>query len=175
MNARIENLRYLTADGLEAPVDETNPDCPFHGPGQSAFGLRVANSFIQSLRWETPEGPHEMNFKGRILAVLDPASECIVINVSSLDLDRPNNALVANANGSVNHQIAVPPEVERIVEQLPGKAPVTRKYPVEGIEEILIQNGRLVIGLGFAYEWIERRIYDVTQRRWGERILVYRQ
>lgn len=116
-----------------------------------------------------------MKFKGRIVAVLDPASGCIVINVSSLDLARPNNALVANADGTVNHQIGVPPEVERIIEQLPGKALVTRKYPVEGVEEVLIQNGHLVIGLGFAYEWVERRTYDVTQRRWGERILVYRQ
>lgn len=174
MNVQIKNLRYLTNNGLEAPVDETNPDCPFHGPGQSTFGLRVANSFIQSLRWETPEGQHEMKFRGRIVAILDPASGCIVINVSSLDLARPNNAIVANADGTVNHQIGVPPVVKRIIEQVPGKAPVARKYPIEGVEEVLIENGHLVIGLGFAYEWVERRTYDVTQRRWGERILVYR-
>jgi hypothetical protein len=174
MNARINNLRYLTVDGLEAPVDETNPNCPFHGPGQSAFGLRVANSFIHALRWETPEGLHELKFKGRIAAALDPVSGCVVINVSSLDLARPDNALIVNADATVNHQIDVPRNVERTIQQLPGKAPVTKKYPVEGVDEVLIQNGRLVIGLGFAHEWVERRTYDVAQRHWGERVLVYR-
>lgn len=174
MNAQINNLRYLTADGLEAPVDESSPDCPFHGPGQSSYGLRIANSFINALQWNTVDRQHEMKFKGRIVAVLDPKSGCIVINVSSLDLPRPNNALVVNADGTVNHQVGVPLEVERIIEQFPGKQPVTKKYPVEGIEEVLVQNDCLVIGLGFAYEWIERRIYDVTQRRWGERTLMYR-
>lgn len=174
MNLPINNLRYVTTDGLEAPVDRNDPDCPFHGPGRTDHGQRVANSFIRALRWETPGEQRELKFNGGIIAAIDPRSGQIVVKVSANDLPEPNNAIVVNPDGSVDHQVGVPPYVERTIEHYPGKAPVTQKYPVECIDEVLIQDYCLVLGLGFAHEWVERRRYDVMQRRWGETILVYR-
>jgi hypothetical protein len=174
MNLPINNLRYVTADGLEAPVDRNDPDCPFHGPGRTDHGQRVANSLIRALRWEASGVQRELKFNGGIIAAIDPKSGQIVVKVSANDLPEPNNAIVVNPDGVVNHQVGVPPYVERTIEHFPGKAPVTQKYPVDCIDEVLIQDQCLLFGLGFAHEWVERRRYDAVQRRWGETVLVYR-
>lgn len=173
MNA-ISNLRYVTIEGLEAPVDMSHQDNPYHGVGKSEFGRRVANSFIRKIRWETGSIRHEIEFHGGVIAAQDPSANLIVIQASSLDIPEPNNAIVLNPDGTFNHKILAPPYVERTIEQLPNKAPVTKKYPVEYIAEVLVQNGRVLIGLNFGYEWIERRYYDPSTQRWQERDQVYR-
>jgi hypothetical protein len=174
MSLPINNLRYVTTDGLEAPVDRNNPDCPFHGPGRTSHGQRVANSFIRGLKWETSGEQRELKFNGGIIAELDPKSGQIVVKVSANDLPEPNNAVVVNPDATIDHQILVPPQVKRTIQQYPGKAPVEREYPVEGVSEVLIQDQRIILGLDFAQEWVERRTYDVIEKLWGEQVLQYR-
>jgi hypothetical protein len=45
---------------------------------------------------------------------------------------------------------------------------------VEGISEVLVQDQRIILGLDFAHEWVERRTYDVVEKIWGEQVLQYR-
>jgi hypothetical protein len=174
MNLKIKNLRYVTTEGLEAPVDRNEPDCPFHGPGRTDYGQRVANSFITALRWETSGVQRELKFNGDIIALIDPNSGYIVVKVSAKDLPEPNNAIIVSPDSSIDHQVVVPQEVERTIEQYPDNPPVKRVYPVECIDEVLIKNQRVILGLGFARHWVERRIYDVVNRVWGEPVLQYR-
>lgn len=174
MSLPINNLRYVTTDELEAPVDRNNPDCPLHGPGRTPHGQRVANSFIRGLRWETSGEHRELRFNGGIIAALDPKSGQIVVKVSANDLPEPNNAVVFNADATIDHQILVPPKVKRTILQYPGRAPVEREYPVEGISEVLVQDQHIILGLDFAHEWVERRTYDVVEKIWGEQVLQYR-
>jgi hypothetical protein len=82
-------------------------------------------------------------------------------------LPEPNNAIVVNLDGTINHQVRAPIKVERTIEAPPGKAPITKAYPVESIVEVLVQDDRVVFGLGFAYEWVERRYYSANQRHQG--------
>jgi hypothetical protein len=174
MNLPINNLRYVTTDGLEAPVDRNSPDCPFYGPGRTSHGQRVANSSIRGLRWETLGAQRELKFNGGIIAVLDPKSGKIVVKVSTNDLPEPNNAVAVNPDATIDHQIIVPPQVKRTIQQYPGKAPVEREYPVEGVSEVLVEDQRIILGLDFAQEWVERRTYDVAKQLWGEQVLQYR-
>lgn len=175
MKTNIKNLRYVTTDGLEAPVDRSDPNCPFHGPGRTEHGRRVANSFIRKLRWETDGKSQEIAFQGAVIAALDPRSEQIVASVCCDDFPEPNNAIVIASNGSIDHEIQAPREAIRIMEALPGKAPISKSFPVESIVEVLIKDGRILLGLGFAHEWIERRYYDVLRRVWEERDTCFRQ
>jgi hypothetical protein len=174
MNLLINNLRYITTDGLQAPVDQGNPDCPFCGPGRTSYGQHLANSLIRGLRWETSGKQRELKFNGGIIAALDPKSGKIVVKVSDKDLPEPNNAIVINSDGLIDHQILVPPQVKRIIQQYPDKAPVEREYSVEGISEVLVQDQRIVLGLDFAQEWVERRYYDVMKKVWDKQVLQYR-
>jgi hypothetical protein len=93
-----------------------------------------------------------------------------VVSVGSADLAWPNNGVVLNPDGTINHQIQVPQYVEREQETC---APATL-FPVEAIEGVQQVNGRVVVDLNFNYEWIERRYYDPRARKWQERDHIYR-
>ncbi len=168
------NLRYVTVEGWEAPVDTSHPDSPYCHVGQTKFGLRVKNSFINRIRWTANGIEHELKFINLVIAALDPASDLLVIIVGSKDLPKPNNAVVFNPDGTLNHQIIAPAFVEQTLEHMPNKDPVLQKYPVEFMDEVLVENGRILIGLCFRYEWIERRYYDPATRQWQERDHIYR-
>jgi len=169
----ITNLRYVTVDDVEAPVDRSDPDSPYHGPGQTALSIRVVNSIIDRIRWDANRKKHEVQFKNGIFAVLDPISDLIVAIASYKDLPWPNNAIVLNPDGTLNHQIISPQFVIKTMEEMPGEKPILKEYPVECIDEVL-WNGRILIGLNFNYEWIERRYYDPTAQQWQERDQIYR-
>lgn len=172
---KIIKLRYVTRNGLEAPVDSSHPDCPFVSSGiRSKHGLRVINSGICKLRWEWDGILHELCFDDSINAVKDPATDLIVVRTGSMGAETPNNALVFNPDGSINHQIIVPPDVEQVIEQLPNLPVVTKRFAIERIAEVLLSNGRVLVGMGFRYEWVERRYYDPAGQRWQERDLIYR-
>jgi len=96
------------------------------------------------------------------------------VKVSANDLPEPNNAVAVNPDATIDHQILVPPQAKRTIQQYPGKAPVEREFPVEGVSEVLIQDQRIILGLDFAQEWVERRTYDVAAQLWGEQVLQYR-
>lgn len=148
-------------------VDPSHPDNPL--TGQTERARAVSDARYRAIKWEYAGATHEFRPKYG-WAALDPTSGLLVVVVGSLDLTCPDNALVINPDGSTNHQIISPTVVE-----LSGGGNPTERYPVERMSDVYIDEiQRAVIGLDFNHEWVERRIYDVANQRWGPRILRYR-
>lgn len=132
---------------------------------------------MQTIRWTEPDGKQRTcHFRSPAIAVLDRKSDLliVVVHFSDPQYRRPSNAIVIRHDGTLDHAITPPVSVEQLIEQMPNKKPVLGKYAVEAIFEVLEKNGRVVVGLNFNYEWIERRYYDPAIRQWQERDHIYR-
>lgn len=84
--------------------------------------------------------------------------------------EAPCNAVVINPDASLNHQVIAP----ELVALSSGEAASTGEKQVMGIAEVLTVNDRIVIGLHFDRQWVERRYYDPATRQWQERDQIYR-
>jgi hypothetical protein len=165
--SKFNNLRYVNTAGNAAPVDLSHPDNPL--TGQTERARAVSDARDRAIRWEYAGVTHEFHPKYG-WAALDPVNDLLVVVVGSADLTCPDNAAVINPDGSTNHRIKSP----RVVELAGGGNP-TERYPVERMSDIYVdENQRLVIGLDFNHEWVERRTYDAAKQEWGSRKLLYR-
>lgn len=169
------DLRYVIDDGQSAPVDPTDRDNPYSN--RTSLAHTVLMGKPRTLRWRTDSGVlRELHFQSTIMATVDPASRLLVVvlHFSEPVYRRPGNAVVFRADGALDHVITPPSDVEQVIEQLPGQAPKTQRFPVEAIVEGLLSGNRVLLGLNFRYEWVERRYYDPAARRWLERDQIYR-
>lgn len=174
MTKNIENLRYMTDCGLELPADTGDLDSPFFAGELSPLGLKASRSFISGLRWEWEEEKFTLPFKFGVQAAYCSVGNLIVICASSSDACSVKNAVVFNSDGSINHEVAWPDEVEQVVYGLPDQPGSIEKYDAEGFWEVLIKDERVVLGVVFNYGWIERRFYDPITRCWQERDQIYK-
>lgn len=169
------DLRYVVDDGQSAPVNPNDRDNPYSN--QTSLAHTVLMGKPRTLRWLTSSGvPRELHFQSTIIAAVDPVSDLliVVLHFSEPVYRRPANAVVFRADGSLDHVISPPTDVEQVVEHLPGQAPKTQRFPVEAIVEILLVGNRVLLGLNFRYEWVERRYYDPAARIWLERDQIFR-
>lgn len=165
--SRFSNLRYVSVSGTAAPLDASHPDNPL--TGQTAKARAVSDARNRAIRWECAGTTHEFRPKYG-WAALDPLTDLLVVVVGSLDLNCPDNALVIDPDGTTVYQIASPRWVE-----LTGGGNPPERYPVERMSDLYVdENQQVVIGLDYCKEWVERRIYDVAKRAWGDRVAVYR-
>lgn len=169
-----QHIRLVSVEGAEAPADPSDPDSPYH-PHEHASRIarEVANSFVREIRWSSNGRPCGFRFTGNgsIHVAFHPESD-LLLSTSGGDprFAAPANIVALNADGTVNHQVFPPPAVRQAL----GGGPV-RDYPVESMSDLYVDDSRrLVIGLDFHHEWIERRCYDPCSRQWGARVLVYR-
>lgn len=164
---KFHNLRYVSTAGADAPVDLKHPDNPL--TGQTDRAVSVSDARDRTIRWEY--GGKTCEFRPKYgWAALDPITDLLVVVVGSSDLRCPDNALVLNPDGSTDHQIKSPTVVE-----LSGAGQPQESYPVERMSDLYVdENQRVVIGLDFNNEWVERRIYDAAKKEWGPRVLLYR-
>jgi hypothetical protein len=170
------DLRYVIDDGQSAPVDPTDPDNPYSN--QTSLGHAVLMGKPRTLRWLTESGvPRELHFQSTTMAAVDPRSGLLVVvlHFSEPVYRRPANAVAFCDDGTLDHVINPPMDVEQVIEHLPGQVPKTQRFPVEAIVDVLLIGNRLVLGLNFRYEWIERRYYDPAARLWLERDQIFRQ
>ncbi|GAB3469984.1 hypothetical protein GCM10027321_39890 [Massilia terrae] len=164
---RFTNLRYVSASGTDAPVELSHPDNPL--TGETARARAVSDARNRAIVWEYAGTTHEFRPKYG-WAALDPLTDLLVVVVGTSDLPSPDNAVVINPDGGVDHQIKSP----GVVELAEGGNPPER-YPVEGMSDVYVdENQQVVIGLNYCREWVERRLYDVAKREWGPRVVTYR-
>ncbi|GAB3446261.1 hypothetical protein NX773_18370 [Massilia solisilvae] len=166
---------YVSRDGFSAPVDPSATDNPYFGHSNLAKSVLMGD--LGTIQWRTKsQGTKELHFKSPVIAAIDPSSDLLIVILAYGDTQfrRPANAAAFRANGDLDHVITPPAAVEQVVEQLPGQAPRTIRYPVEAMAEVLLKNGRSLIGLEFRYEWVERRYYDPIRQQWLERDQIYR-
>lgn len=169
------DLRYVNSSGLSAPVDPSHVDNPYFG--QTKLSKDVLVGDMKTLRWIDRSGMRKsIHFKTPTIAAVDPKSDLLVVIVHFGDTQyrRPSNGVVFTQEGVIDHVITPPEGVDQIIEQLPGKDALHKIFPVEAIAEVLLSNERILIGLNFNYEWIERRYYDPSARTWQERDQIYR-
>jgi len=166
------NLRCVSAVGDEAPLVPSHPDNPY-GPDwyKSPIALAVRQSRVSRICWDRGDDAVEIQFDYVVSAALDPTTDLLIVTLhySDRSYQRPKNAVVINSDGTINHQIT-PPE---FVEIAPPHSQQGR-HPVECLDSVHVQSGRIIIGLVFCYEWVESRHYNVNTRGWEERIGVYR-
>ncbi|GAB3446253.1 hypothetical protein GCM10027320_39240 [Massilia solisilvae] len=165
--SRFSNLRYVNVSGTAAPVDVSHPDNPL--TGQTARARAVSDARDRAIKWEYAGSSHEFRPKYG-WAALDPTTDLLVVVVGSADMSCPDNAVVLNPDGTTDHQIESPAWVE-----LTGGGNPPERYPVERMSDVYVdESQQVVIGLNYANEWVERRIYKVAERTWGPRFAVYR-
>lgn len=130
--------------------------------------------------------------------IIDPTSNLLVVLTKNMTIVRDNKAIhiclnreehwggyVINSDGSINHQIKVPKYIYTHNSSLSEtylpknkfeEMMVKNKYPVEGLGYIHFDEKRdsLVIGLDFAREWYQERLYNTETQEWGEIVRVAR-
>ncbi|GAB3469987.1 hypothetical protein GCM10027321_39900 [Massilia terrae] len=166
---------YVNRDGRSAPVDPSATDNPYFG--HSSLAKSVLMGDLGTIRWRTKDhGAKQLHFKSPAIAVIDPSSDLLIVVLGFGDTQfrRPSNAAAFRANSDLDHVITPPEVVEQVIEQLPGQAPRSVRYPVEAMTEVLLNDNRVLIGMDFRYEWIERRYYDPARQQWLERDQIYR-
>jgi hypothetical protein len=169
------NLRYVNETGESGPVDAADSRNPYFGHTPAA--RKVLTTGMRELRWQDSGGqPRSALFKTLVIAALDPRSDLLVVvaHFSDPQYRVPANAVVLNPDASVNHRIDPLPYVERIISDVPREGAVIRQWPVDAFGDVRVQEGRIVIGLNFDYEWFECRYYDVAARQWQERVYIGR-
>jgi hypothetical protein len=168
------NLRVVTSDGISAPVDPHHPDSPYNNDSDAWNNSRIArivtNSRVEEIGWEFNGRHVSVQLKYVVSVTLDPTSDLLIATTGDKKYSSPCNAIVINPDGTLNHQISPPKFVE-----LSGGGKPTEYHAVESISDLYVdESQRIVIGLDFDYEWVERRYYDPAKRHWGERVLLYR-
>lgn len=169
------DLFYVTDTGIAAPVDPNHPDNPYFG--NTMLAKEVLVSDMRKIQWRCSSGKDiTLRFQSSTIAALDPKSGLliVVVHFSDPQFRRPANAVAITSRGTVDHVITPPLFLERVIEKMPGAPPLTRRFPVEAIAEVLLKQERILIGLNFNYDWIERRYYDASSRTWQETDETYR-
>lgn len=156
----------------------------------------ILHNIVVGLQWNHKGDVVQKFFPEGFGAIVAPLEDLLVI-VGGVS---PNDALVLNPDGTLNHQIKAPKYVFKggyvpgsgwveplhdddmevnfprgsdtwIGVEVPG---VGACYRVEGISHAYIEFDRVVIVLCFGYEWREERFYDTGKQKWLERLSVYR-
>lgn len=156
------NLRVVAKNGLEAPYDHGDLRSPYHvGWYDNQIARDVRQSGVRRVRWEYQGQTKEISdtFIGGI--ALDAKSDLLIV--------KSDKIRAYNPDGSVNHEIVLPTTVVYGGGGMPAGS-----HPVEGVAEIVERDGRILFGLEFQYDRIERRFYDSGTREWLERSEVYR-
>lgn len=173
MTKNIQNLRYVTDRGFEAPVDGEHPDSPFFSGELSPLGLTVSQSYISALAWDWVGKKYRLSFKHGVQAAYFATGNLIVICASLSDARSVRSTHVLNPDGSINHEVSLPDGVEQVIDGLPDRPGQIKKYEAEGFWEVVIKDERIVLGVIFNYGWIERRFYNPSTRSWEERDQIY--
>lgn len=168
--SNFKNTRCISLDGSEAPMYLSGRDSIFTSHTELARNIR--NAKISKMKWVFLNSERVVSFEYISSASIDMKSDLliVVLHYSDHQYIRPRNAVVIDAGGAVHHQIKPPKYVD-----LPDMENSLERYPVEAISEVLEKNGRILIGLNFCYDQIERRYYDPTRQTWLERDQIYRQ
>lgn len=159
------DLCYANVSGMVAPVDPSYPDNPYFGNTKLAKNILTAG--MRAIQWTEENGRKiVIKFQSRPDAILDRKSGLllVVVHFNDSQFPRPSNAVAFKPSGEIDHIITPPFFAELEAEQTPLGASVRRRFPVEAFTEVLIKNGRVLFGLNFNYEWIERRYYDAAIR-----------
>ncbi|MDL2355716.1 MAG: hypothetical protein QFF03_10695 [Pseudomonadota bacterium] len=169
------DIRYVDISGISAPVNPLDIDNPYFG--HTKLAKKVLMGDMQTIQWIDKDGCRRvLRFNSPIIAAIDSTSNLliVVLHYSDKQYSRPANAVAIRQDGALDHIVTPPLSVRQVVEKMPGQAEKTTEYPVEAIAEVLEVNDRILLGLNFNYEWIERRYYDPGKREWQEREKIYR-
>lgn len=165
-----KNMTCVSKDGSEAPMYLSGNENIFTSTNKLA--CRAQNAKIVEIRWNYLGVEKSATFDLISSAVLDKESDLLIVVVpfANKQYPRPENAVVINPDGTINHRIAPPKFVF-----LPDASNPVERHAVEAIYEVVEKNERTVIGLNYRYDKIERRYYEPSSQRWLERDLLYRQ
>jgi hypothetical protein len=163
--SHFQNLRYVTTSGLTAPYEQRSPDSP-NNPNwtESEIAGKVLRDKFSHLAWEFNGETHRLFDTYRSGFALDSTADLLVACLASSD-----QLVIMNPDASVRQPVDLPVTVEL---HYPG-SPV-RSFPVEGVVEVLQKNGRVIVGLGNRYEYVQRRFFDVATAKWGKVVENYR-
>jgi hypothetical protein len=170
----IYGLYYFNAKG-EVGYFDTPDDPYFLGPNQSRLGLSLFNT-NRGIGWhffkaQDDKGNVKIDFDKGCRAIYDATrTHIIVIGEKKPQIAWPNNAAVFDEDGTLDHVIDLPKQIEHSFD---GKTMV--QYPAEGFAHVKYDNGKVVIGVFFNFQWVQLRLYDPFAREWGQIMGVYRQ
>ena len=169
---KICNMFYFNNVGEKGYAG--TPDEPYSRlPGRSrlAYSLFNENSGIGwSCQYEQGECiAVELQFGGGCRAIVDDDNQLVIaIGARPPMIVWPKDAAVFDPDGSLNHVIDLPDFVEH---DFNGCA---ERFKVDGFTDVRLESNKVVIGIRFAHDWFQSRIYDAVTKQWVEVIAVGR-
>lgn len=169
----IYGLHYFNNTG-EVGYFDTPDDPYFLGPTHSKLGLSLFNSNIgigwYFFRKQYDDGDVKIIFDRTCRAIYDASrTRIIVVGEKKPLIAWPKNASVFNEDGTLDHVIDLPPQIEHSFD---GKK--IERFAPEGFSYVEYHNGAVALGIHFCFQWIQTRLYDPFTREWGKVIAVGR-